>query len=90
MSLPTVSLHIILNSYVVTKDHLKPLLDAGIKGFKCFLIESGVDVRLSSSTLLRAIPDGLKQEFPCVSKADLERAMHVLQVSAFRFPIDVI
>ncbi|RDB25078.1 Allantoinase [Hypsizygus marmoreus] len=23
--------------------HLKPLLDAGIKGFKCFLIESGVD-----------------------------------------------
>jgi len=28
------------------QDHLKPLLDAGIKGFKCFLIESGVDVRL--------------------------------------------
>ncbi|KAF8235995.1 allantoinase [Tricholoma matsutake] len=43
------------------QDHLKPLLDAGIKGFKCFLIESGVD------------------EFPCVLKADLEKAMHVLQ-----------
>ncbi|KAH9930459.1 allantoinase [Epithele typhae] len=23
--------------------HLKPLIDAGVKGFKCFLIESGVD-----------------------------------------------
>ncbi|OCH94586.1 allantoinase [Obba rivulosa] len=25
------------------QDHLKPLVDAGVKGFKCFLIESGVD-----------------------------------------------
>ncbi|KAG5638314.1 hypothetical protein H0H81_000732 [Sphagnurus paluster] len=41
--------------------HLKPLLSAGIKGFKCFLIESGVD------------------EFPCVSKNDLELAMIELQ-----------
>ena len=24
--------------------HLKPLVDAGVKGFKCFLIESGVEV----------------------------------------------
>jgi len=46
------------------QDHLKPLLDAGIKGFKCFLIESGVD------------------DFPCVSKADLEQAMQVLQYTS--------
>ncbi|KAJ7680346.1 allantoinase [Mycena polygramma] len=25
------------------QSHLKPLVDAGVKGFKCFLIESGVD-----------------------------------------------
>ncbi|KAF8232196.1 allantoinase [Tricholoma matsutake] len=41
--------------------HLQPLLDAGVKGFKCFLIESGND------------------EFPCVSKVDVEKAMDLLQ-----------
>ena len=28
-----------------TKADLKPLVAAGVKGFKCFLIESGVEVR---------------------------------------------
>jgi allantoinase len=35
---------------------LKPLISAGVKGFKCFLIESGVDVSLTipySGTLRR-------------------------------------
>ncbi|KAJ7703170.1 allantoinase [Mycena rosella] len=41
--------------------HLKPLVDAGVKGFKCFLIESGVE------------------EFPCVSEADAQAAMEILQ-----------
>ncbi|KAJ7497320.1 allantoinase [Mycena latifolia] len=45
------------------QDHLKPLVDAGVKGFKCFLIESGVE------------------EFPCVSEADAQAAMEILQQS---------
>jgi len=28
------------------QSHLKSLVSAGVKGFKCFLIESGVEVRL--------------------------------------------
>ncbi|KAJ7132745.1 allantoinase [Mycena crocata] len=43
---------------------LKPLVDAGVKGFKCFLIESGVE------------------EFPCVSEADAQAAMEILQHSS--------
>jgi len=27
------------------KDHLVPLVEAGVRGFKCFMIESGVEVR---------------------------------------------
>ncbi|KAF9462407.1 hypothetical protein BDZ94DRAFT_1322596 [Collybia nuda] len=34
---------VIPGNQACTSGHLKPLLDAGIKGFKCFLIESGVD-----------------------------------------------
>jgi hypothetical protein len=30
----------------VYQDHLKNLVDAGVRGFKCFLIESGVDVSI--------------------------------------------
>ena len=26
------------------QSHLKPLVEAGVRGFKCFLIESGVEV----------------------------------------------
>jgi allantoinase len=68
------------------QNHLKPLLDAGIKGFKCFLIESGVDVRPLASLVRPTFAPNeiiIKQEFPCVSKEDLEIAMHVLQVSTF-------
>ena len=31
------------------QDHLKNLVNAGVRGFKCFLIESGVDVSVSFS-----------------------------------------
>lgn len=31
------------------QDHLVPLVKEGVKGFKCFMIESGVDVRLVAS-----------------------------------------
>jgi allantoinase len=27
------------------QSHLKPLINAGVKGFKCFLIDSGVEAR---------------------------------------------
>jgi hypothetical protein len=30
---------------------------------------------------------GSKQEFPCVTQADLEKAMHILQVSVFRIQV---
>ena len=30
------------------QDHLKNLVNAGVRGFKCFLIESGVDVSVPS------------------------------------------
>ena len=30
------------------QDHLKKLVNAGVRGFKCFLIESGVDVSIPS------------------------------------------
>ena len=38
---------------------LKPLLDAGVRGFKCFLIHSGVDEfpRVTESNLLEAMPE---------------------------------
>jgi allantoinase len=39
-------------------DHLEPLIDAGIRGFKCFLTPSGVDefANVSESDLCRALP----------------------------------
>ncbi|XP_033763464.1 allantoinase, mitochondrial-like [Pecten maximus] len=43
------------------QDELRPMLIAGVLGFKCFLIHSGVD------------------DFPAVTRADLETAMEVLQ-----------
>jgi hypothetical protein len=30
------------------QDHLKKLVNAGVRGFKCFLIDSGVDVSVPS------------------------------------------
>jgi allantoinase len=47
------------------QEHLVPLVNAGVKGFKCFLIESGVD------------------EFPCVSAAELDKSMAILEVCPF-------
>ena len=59
------------------------LVDAGVKGFKCFMIESGVEVDLSdwslSTGLLRAQQSAV-QEFPCVSESDLRPAMDALKV----------
>ncbi|TFK46625.1 allantoinase [Heliocybe sulcata] len=46
------------------EDDLTPLVEAGVKGFKCFLIESGVEASL---------------EFPCVAEGDVVKAMNKLQ-----------
>jgi allantoinase len=53
---------------------LVPLLRAGVKGFKCFLIDSGVEVRKPANLI-----DG--QEFPQVGEADLTQACEALLVS---------
>jgi len=42
---------------VCDKNHLSQLIDAGVKGFKCFLIESGVDVSdILCMTILKSLP----------------------------------
>jgi len=60
------------------KNHLSQLIDAGVKGFKCFLIESGVDV---SDILCMTIITSVDQEFPCVGEQDVDLAMQALQVN---------
>jgi allantoinase len=44
--------------YMYVQDDLVPLAKAGVKGFKCFLIESGVDEFpcVSEEEVLRAMP----------------------------------
>jgi hypothetical protein len=60
--------------------HLVPLVKAGVKGFKCFLIESGVDV--SSEQKPSFIYWYFRvQEFPAVEEEDVRRAMKALNVS---------
>lgn len=61
--------------------HLKPLVEAGVKGFKCFLIESGVEVCFRQFCMATHVIH-LYQEFPCVSETDLRMSMEVLQVSS--------
>ncbi|KAG8691221.1 hypothetical protein FRC11_005828 [Ceratobasidium sp. 423] len=54
---------------------LQPLVTSGVKGFKCFLIHSGIEVRPS----FRCLSPHLLIEFPCVNEHDLELAMEQLQ-----------
>ena len=37
------------------QDHLKKLVNAGVRGFKCFLIESGVDVGGPSYSIVTSL-----------------------------------
>ena len=61
---------------------LLPLLDAGVKGFKCFLINSGVEV--CTSELLIAFETDSVQEFPHVCEEDLIEACEALAVSGLK------
>jgi allantoinase len=48
-------------------DHLQPLIDAGVRGFKCFLTPSGVDefANVSESDLRCALPVLARSPAPC-------------------------
>lgn len=66
------------------QSHLKSLVDAGVRGFKCFLIESGVEVSLIANS--NYAPRWLtlfttSKEFPCVAEHDLVLAMDELRDS---------
>lgn len=39
----------------VAQSHLKSLVDAGVRGFKCFLIESGVEVILIFQAIMHSV-----------------------------------
>ena len=58
---------------------LRGLLKHGVKGFKCFLIESGVDVSHPWQQGVLLIME--MQEFPCVGESDLLEACRALDVS---------
>jgi allantoinase len=54
-------------------DELKPLLDAGVCGFKCFLVHSGVDEfpHVTETNLLEAMPELAKQNSVLLVHAEL-------------------
>ncbi|KAF8262733.1 hypothetical protein EI94DRAFT_1742885 [Lactarius quietus] len=56
---------------------LVKLVDAGVKGFKCFMIESGVEVDFSGCA--PCAQRAAVQEFPRVSESDLRPAMDTLK-----------
>ncbi|EMD34589.1 hypothetical protein CERSUDRAFT_116759 [Gelatoporia subvermispora B] len=58
--------------------HLKPLVDAGVKGFKCFLIESGVDEFpcVNESDVLLALEELHDRPTVLCFHAELDAAEH--------------
>lgn len=52
---------------------IKPLLDAGVRGFKCFLVHSGVDEfpHVTEENLLEAMPELAKQNSVLLVHAEL-------------------
>ena len=52
---------------------LEPLVDAGVKGFKCFLVPSGVDefANVDAATLRRAMPILARRGVPLLVHAEL-------------------
>jgi allantoinase len=64
---------------------LVPLVEANARGFKCFLINSGVDVcTLGRHDVSSGYSRRAAQEFPCVNEADLRTALPPLQAHAER------
>jgi len=58
---------------------LKPLLDAGVRGFKCFLIHSGVDEfpNVSEAELLEAMPEIARTNSVLLVHAELPEAIEI-------------
>ncbi len=56
---------------------LKPLLDAGVRGFKCFLVHSGVDEfpHVTETNLLEAMPELAKLNSVLLVHAELAEAI---------------
>lgn len=54
-------------------DELKPLLDAGVQGFKCFLVQSGVDEfpHVTEKNLLEVMPEIAKHNSVLLVHAEL-------------------
>ena len=52
---------------------LEPLIDAGVRGFKCFLVPSGVDefAHVGEDTLRRAMPVLARRDVPLLVHAEL-------------------
>lgn len=46
---------VLLPTVFFCQDQLGPLVDAGVKGFKCFMIESGVEVSIFASFHSRSV-----------------------------------
>jgi allantoinase len=57
---------------------LEPLIDAGVSGFKCFLIHSGIDdfPNVTEADLDLAMPILAKRGVPLLVHAELERGAH--------------
>jgi hypothetical protein len=69
---------------------LKPLLEEGVKGFKCFMIDSGVEVSQQQRYGIDRCfglkpPIYLEQEFPMVTEDDIEEAIATLRVRCYCF-----
>jgi allantoinase len=66
---------------------LEPLVDAGVKGFKCFLVPSGVDefAPVDSATLRRAMPTLSRRGVPLLVHAELPEHLRAHQGNAARY-----
>jgi allantoinase len=59
-------------------DQLEPLIDAGVRGFKCFLVPSGVDEfpPVSEGDLRKALPILARRNVPLLVHAELNPQSH--------------
>lgn len=63
--------------------HLEPMIEAGVVGFKCFLIHSGIDdfPNVSEADLHQAMPVLAKHKVPLLVHAELEHEGHQHQMA---------
>ena len=70
------------------EDSIDPLVDAGVRGFKCFLVPSGVDEfpHVGEATLRRAMPVLARRRVPLLVHAELPERLvaHAGPVQSYR------